>query len=988
MNISLTTNENHLTSDSPSSPQPTFILVDGHSLAFRSYYAFAKGSDRGLRTKTGIPTSICFGFIKSLLEVIATHQPTNIAIAFDLSLPTFRHEAAETYKADRKETPEDFIIDLANLQELLASLNIQIITSPGYEADDVLGTLAQKAVANQYQVKILTGDRDLFQLIDTNQKITVLYLNKEGLRRNGTGGNEFSPDDVKESMGILPSQVVDYKALCGDTSDNIPGVKGIGDKTAVQLLNTYGSLENIYASLNEIKGATQKKLQEGKEDAEKSRYLAQIILDVPLDIDLEKTKLQGFDQSHLIPILEKLELNSFLGKINQIQQRFGGTTAKAEEEKQPQKDVIYNDSNDFDLWFWSAEETDKARNSIIATQALVKPWIVDTEDQLLELVKILKKLINRETPVAWDTETSALEPRDAELVGVGCCWGSEPNQVAYIPITHTAGNNLDKEVVLNFLKPILESEKYPKTFQNTKFDRSIFRCQGINLAGVIFDPMLVSYVINPDAKHSLNEISSRYLDLTLISYQDLVPKGKTIGDVDIAKVGYYCCLQVHATYQLVGKLKAELETLPQLQQLLESIEIPLEPVLAEMEHQGIRVNSAYLAELSQQLETDLKKLEIQAYEIAGEAFNLGSPKQLSQILFEKLGLSTKYSRKIPTGYSTDAATLEKLRDVDESGLVELITENRTLAKLKSTYVDALPLLVRTDTQRLHTDFNQTVTSTGRLSSSNPNLQNIPIRTAFSRQIRKAFIPESGWLMVAADYSQIELRILAHLSQEPVLVEAYQNNQDIHTITAKLILEKDDVTADERRVAKTINFGVIYGMGSLRFSRSTGIDKNLANEFIKRFYTRYPQIFVYLEGVKKQAISQGYVETICGRRRYLEFNGNSLLSLKGVNPDEIDLSKLKNLGPYDAGLLRAAANAPIQGSSADIIKIAMIEMHKVLKDYQARLLLQVHDELVFEVPPDEWQELEPKIKLAMENALKLTVPLLVEVHAGDNWMETK
>jgi DNA polymerase I len=962
---------------------PTFVLVDGHSLAFRSYYAFAKGRDRGLRTKTGIPTSICFGFIKSLLEVIANHQPTNIAIAFDLSVPTFRHEAAETYKADRKETPEDFIIDIANLQELLTALNIPIITSPGYEADDVLGTLSQIAAANQYQVKILTGDRDLFQLVDTDKKITVLYLNKEGIQRNSTGGTEFTPDDVKDKMGILPSQVVDYKALCGDTSDNIPGVKGIGDKTAVQLINTYGSLENIYASLDQIKGATKTKLETGKEDAEKSRYLAQIVLDVPLDLDLEKTKLTGFDQSNLIPLLEKLELNSFLGKINQIQEKFGGITAKAAEKK-----VITNDNNDFDLWFWTAEATDTERESILATQSLVKPWIVATEAELTELVKILEQHTNPEFPVAWDTETSDLEARDAELVGVGCCWGNQPNEVAYIPITHTEGNNLNKQIVLTSLKPILESEKYPKTFQNTKFDRSIFRCQGINLSGVIFDPMLASYVINPDSSHSLNEITRRYLGLTLISYQDLVPKGKTIGDVNIAKVGYYCCLQVHATYQLVPKLKAELQAIPQLEELLKSVEIPLEPVLAEMEHQGIRINSPYLGELSQQLKIDLDKLEIQAYEIAEEQFNLGSPKQLSQILFEKLGLSTKYSRKIQTGYSTDAATLEKLSEVDESGLVEVITEYRTLAKLKSTYVDALPLLVRPDTQRLHTDFNQTVTSTGRLSSSNPNLQNIPIRTAFSRQIRKAFIPQSGWLMVAADYSQIELRILAHLSQEPVLVEAYQNNQDIHSITAKLMFEKDEITADDRRVAKIINFGVIYGMGSLRFSRSTGVDKNLANEFIKRFYTRYPQIFTYLETVKKQAISQGYVETICGRRRYLEFNGNSLLSLKGVDPAEIDLSKLKNLGPYDSGLLRAAANAPIQGSSADIIKIAMIEMYKVLQDYQARLLLQVHDELVFEIPPDEWQELEPKIKLAMENAVKLSVPLLVEVHAGDNWMETK
>jgi len=367
---------------------------------------------------------------------------------------------------------------------------------------------------------------------------------------------------------------------------------------------------------------------------------------------------------------------------------------------------------------------------------------------------------------------------------------------------------------------------------------------------------------------------------------------------------------------------------------------------------------------------------------------LGSPKQLSNILFEKLGLSTKYSRKIQTGYSTDAATLEKLQEIDQTGFVETITEYRTLSKLKSTYVDALPALVRPDTQRVHTDFNQAATSTGRLSSSNPNLQNIPIRTAFSRQIRKAFLPEPGWLMVAADYSQIELRILAHLSQEPILVEAYQQNEDVHTVTGRLVFEKENITSEERAVAKTINFGVIYGMGSLRFSRSTGIDKSIANEFIKRFNERYPRVFAYLERMKKEAISLGYVETILGRRRYFEFTNDTLRQLKGSNPEDIDLSKLKSLGAYDAGLLRSAANAPIQGSNADIIKIAMVRLHEVLQKYQAHLLLQVHDELVFEIPPDEWEELQPQIKSVMENAVQLSVPLVVDARAGQNWMETK
>lgn len=976
--MSLITHSNQLTSDISSPKNPTFVLVDGHSLAFRSYFAFAKGRDGGLRTKTGIPTSVCFGFIKSLLEVMEKQQPEAIAVAFDLGLPTFRHQADDTYKADRPGTPEDFIPDLENLHELLTGLNLPILTAAGFEADDVLGTLAQKASKAGYQVKILTGDRDLFQLVDKDKQISVLYLNKESLQRSSKGLKEFHSEEVKEKLGVLPTQVVDFKALCGDKSDNIPGVKGIGEKTAVQLLDTYGTLDKVYQSLDEIKGATQKKLQAGKEDADKSKFLAKIVEDVPLEVDLEECKLKGFENSELKPILEKLEFSSFLKKINQLQQKFGGDV-----EEIAQAEVVEVEDND--LWFWSAKDTEESQKQ---NASPIEPLIIDTEAKLKELIKILKKFTSAETPVAWDTETTDLEPRDADLVGIGCCWGTEEKEVAYIPVGHKNGNNLDKNIALEALRPILESADYPKAFQNTKFDRLVLRCQGINIAGVIFDSMLASYVLNPDSSHGLSELSQKYLGLMAKSYVELVPKGQTIADVSISEVADYCGMDAYTTFGLVAKLREELNNFPRLSKLLLEVEQPLEEVLAEMEFQGIRIDSAYLNELSQQLETDLNKLEIQVQEIAGEKFNLGSPKQLSQILFDKLGLNKKYSRKIKTGYSTDAATLEKLQEDDETGIIEGIIEYRTLSKLKSTYVDALPALVREDTKRVHTDFNQTATSTGRLSSSNPNLQNIPIRTAFSRQIRKAFIPEEGWLIVAADYSQIELRILAHLSQEPVLVEAYNNNEDIHTVTARLVYEKDDITSDERRVAKTINFGVIYGMGSLRFSRSTGIDKNLANEFIKRFYSRYPKVFEFLEGLKKQAISQGYVETILGRRRYVDFTSRNLVEKKNVPPEDIDLSKLKNLGPYDAGLLRSAANAPIQGSSADIIKIASIKIHALLQNYQARLLLQVHDELIFEVPPEELEELQIQIKSVMENAVELSVPLLVEAKAGNNWMEAK
>ncbi|MEH2244332.1 DNA polymerase I [Nostoc sp.] len=974
---------------SATATRPTFILVDGHSLAYRSYFAFAKGRDGGLRTKTGIPTSICFGFVKCLLEVMATQQPQAMAIAFDLGEATFRHEADNTYKADRPETPEDFIPDLANLHELLNGFNLPIFTAPGYEADDVLGTLAQRVTAAGYKVKILTGDRDLFQLIDSDKEITVLNFSPDALKRSTNSITEFEAEQVKEKMGVLPSQIVDFKALCGDKSDNIPGVKGIGEKTAVQLLNTYGSLDHIYAALDEIKGATQKKLASGKEDADKSRYLATIVLDVPIEINLEDCKLKGFDTSVLTPILEKLEFKSFLGKINDLQQRFGG---KLEEIQEAKIDAINPNTNselsadeDNDLWFFSANDT--AAVSQQSTSAIT-PRIINTEAKLTKLVKLLQKFTNPETPVAWDTETTDLEPRDAELVGIGCCWGTKPDEVAYIPLGHETGENLHKDFVLETLRPILESADYPKALQNAKFDRLVLKCQEINLAGVVFDPMLASYILNPDSSHNLMDLAQRYLGLIAKSYLDLVPKGKTIADIDIPAVADYCGMDAYSTFGLVSKLREELEKIPALSKLLVEVEQPLEAVLAQMEYTGVRINSAYLQELSQHLETELARLKEEATEIAGENFNLGSPKQLSQILFEKLGLSTKHSRKIQTGYSTDAATLERLQEDDNTGFVEAIIEYRTLSKLKSTYVDALPALVRPDTQRVHTDFNQAATSTGRLSSSNPNLQNIPIRTAFSRQIRKAFLPEPGWLMVAADYSQIELRILAHLSQEPILVQAYQQNEDVHTVTARLVFEKENITSEERGMAKTINFGVIYGMGSLRFSRSTGIDKTIANEFIKRFNERYPKVFAYLERVKKEAISLGYVETILGRRRYFDFTNNSLRKLKGSNPEDIDLSKLKNLGPYDAGLLRSAANAPIQGSNADIIKIAMVRLHEVLKNYQARLLLQVHDELVFEIPPQEWKELQPQIKSVMENAVQLSVPLLVDARVGDNWMETK
>jgi DNA polymerase-1 len=1020
------------TADASSVEQPLFILVDGHSLAFRSFYALAKSRTGGMRTKqTNIPTSVCFGFLQSLLEVMGSEQPQSMAVAFDTKEPTFRHKADDTYKADRPDTPEDFIQDLENLKELLAALKVPVVTSPGYEADDILATLAKQASETGYRVKILTGDRDLYQLIDPEQSISILYLSSEFLRQGRSSGpTEFGPEQVKQKLGIFPNQVVDYKALCGDKSDNIPGVKGIGEKTAVQLLERYGSLEGIYAALDEIKGATKTKLEVGKQEAEHSRYLAQLSFNAPVNITLAEGKLEGFDTAILKPLLEKLEFQKFLGKIDQLQQIFGGRAAEETQTPIEEKPALplHEESGkaeatvlatpqpeDGDLWFFSAADTEEYQKQTSSNQSGIQPTIINTSEKLAELVKQLQNCTDSAIPVAWDTETSDLEPRDAQLVGIGCCFAPTPPspssyefrlsrggtdeggkgesppldvEIAYIPIGHKEGNNLDKDTVLEALRPILESANYPKALQNAKFDRLVLRCQGIDLAGVVFDTMLASYILNPDTTHNLTELSQKYLGIKPKSYSELVPKGKTIADVSIQAVADYCGMDAYTTFSLVPKLRTELEPVAKLHELLLNVEQPLEPVLAEMEYQGIRIDTAYLQELSQQLEQDLYAIEQKAYEAAGGQFNLGSPKQLSELLFETLGLDRKKSRKIKTGYSTDAATLEKLSG--DHPVVDAILEHRTLSKLKSTYVDALPALVRPDTQRVHTDYNQTATSTGRLSSSNPNLQNIPIRTAFSRKIRQAFIPEPGWLLAAADYSQIELRILAHFSQEPVLVETYQNKEDVHTVTARLLFEKETVTPDERRLGKTINFGVIYGMGAQRFAREAGVSATEGKKFIERFNQRYPKVFAYLQKLQREAIAQGYVETILGRRRYFEFNSGTLRSYKGKNPQEIELNKIGVRDQYDAGLLRAAANAPIQGSSADIIKIAMVNVHNLLQDYQekARLLLQVHDELVFEVRPDVWEELQPKIRETMESAVELSVPLMVDIHAGQNWMETK
>jgi len=947
------------------------LLIDGHGLAFRSYYAFAKGREGGLKTSTGIPTNVCFGFLKALFATMAAHRPDHLAIAFDRKEPTFRHDLDPQYKATRKPAPADFLPDLQNLQELLGVMGIPVITQAGYEADDILGTLARQYA--QEGVKILTGDRDLFQLVDDAAPISILYFDRLN-RSNLAGATEYNAAQVVAKMGVRPDQVVDFKALCGDASDNIPGVQGIGEKTALKLLADYETLTGVYDHLSRIKGTLRDKLERDRPQALRSQTLARIEQNVPLtDWDLAKLVVKPLDQGIITPHLERLELKQLLQQFGELAQTFGNPTPQqAIETPEPE-----------DTWFFSPQDTATAQTP---EPAPIAPQIIDTEAKLANLIATLQTCTN--TPTAWDTETTGLDTHTAALVGIGCCWGPEPDQVAYIPIAHQRGEQLPWEMVRSHLAPLLTSPDHPKVLQNAKYDRLILRHHGIDLAGVVFDTMLASYVIRPEASHNLTDLGDRYLTgMTAYHYQDLkIPKGETIADQPIERIALYCGLDVYVTYHLVAHLKAELAKTPNLETLFNTVEIPLEPVLAAMEYAGIRINQPYLQKLSEHLATELARIEQAAYDHAGQTFNLSSPKQLSELFFNTLGLNPKKSRKIKTGYSTDHATLEKLQG--DHPVVDYILEHRTLAKLKSTYVDALPALVNSKSNRLHTDFNQAVTTTGRLSSSNPNLQNIPIRSEFSRQIRQAFLPREGWLLVSADYSQIELRILAHLSQEPILLTAYQQGDDVHAVTARLLFETEEVTPEQRRLGKTINFGVIYGMGAQRFAREAGVSPAEGKQFIERYRSRYPQVFDYLETQKRRAIALGYVETILGRRRYFNFSDRPLLKLQGHDPQSIDLDQLKGLSLGDSQLLRAAANAPIQGSSADIIKVAMVKIYEMLKDYQAQILLQVHDELVLEIPPEEWEELQLKICDVMEKAIQLTVPLKVDIHVGENWMEAK
>ena len=969
------------------SKKPILLLVDGHSLAFRSFYAFSKGIDGGLTTKEGFPTSVTYGFLKSLLDNCKNISPEGVCITFDTEKPTFRHELDPNYKANRDVAPDVFFQDIEQLEIILKeSLNLPIFKSPGYEADDLLGTIANDAASKGWCVNILSGDRDLFQLVDDQKDIYVLYMGGGPYAKSGNP-TLIKENGVKEKLGVSPERVVDLKALTGDSSDNIPGIKGVGPKTAINLLKENDTLDGIYKTLDNIqqnndkkykgfiKGSVIEKLKKDKHNAYLSRDLAKINTEVPLILS-NGYELNNINKESLSESLQKLELSTLLRQIDIFNSTFskgGFNKNKVEKSKLSESKLTHEN------------ESEKSQNKI--------PKInVNLVNNFEILNKLIQRLDNTNEIVSLDTETNSLNPIDAELVGIGLCLGEETDDLFYIPLGHQTNketlNQLTIEDVFSKLSSWIENPKKEKALQNCKFDRQIFYNHGLDLKGVSFDTLLADYILNNQEKHGLSEISFREFGFKPPSFKETVGKNKDFSFVDIEKGSIYCGYDVLITFKIAKIFKERFsQEKDELAKLFKEIELPLEPVLSQMEMNGITIDIPYLDKLSKELKGTLEDIESKVYELADKNFNLSSPKQLGEILFEKLNLDKKKSRKTKTGWSTDAVVLERL--VDEHEIIQHLIKHRTLSKLLSTYIDALPNLINEKTGRVHTNFNQAATATGRLSSSNPNLQNIPVRTEFSRRIRKAFLPEKNWKLLSADYSQIELRILAHLADEEILINAFHKNDDIHSLTARLIFEKEEISSDERRVGKTINFGVIYGMGIKKFARSTGVRTPEAKEFLIKYKERYSRIFKFLELQERLALSKGYVKTIFGRKREFKFDKNGLGRLIGKDPYEIDLQSARRAG-MEAQSLRAAANAPIQGSSADIIKIAMIQLNKkfIEMNIPAKMLLQVHDELLFEVEPDSLEITTKLVKKTMEDCVKLNVPLFVDIGIGDNWMETK
>ena len=950
----------------------SFILIDGHALAYRYFFALER---TGMKTSDNQPTWAVFGFFKALFDLLQnnTIRPDSIAVTFDVSRQTYRTEMFAEYKANRESMPDTLRSQIQLIIEGLHALNIPIYTKEGYEADDVIGTIATKAKEKQHKTYILTGDRDSFQLVDREGFIKVIMPSKGELV-------EFDWYKVFDKMGVYPYQITDYKGLSGDTSDNIPGIKGIGDKTACKLLNRFDKLEQIYENIDNVsEKALNKKLREGKDIAFLSKELATIQRNLDIDFDFDCAKLEMPNYDAVIEFFKKNQFYNFLKNSDNILKPFkiGSLTAKVAPDCAPQ---TTNAGGQMQLGLGISEMLVSSSHK----EYNHEKNIVDTEEKLEKLVSEL----NNQTIFSIDVETTGINPLECDLVGISIAYSEQiqtkNNRVKidnsksdlvksfYIPVFHLVGQQLDLEVVTKKLAPVLANENIAKTLQNAKYDCQVLKRHNMPLENVIFDTMLASYIKDSSRKHGLKQQASDYLDYMMVEYEDLLKNSSsslTIETVGIEDAASYACDDAFATLLLTKYWQENLDE--KELDLLYDIETPLSLVLMKMEENGACIDVEYLSVIEKEINEKLDIVENKIYEQVGERFNINSPKQVGDMLFGKLNLKAK-GMKSKSGYSTNAKVLETL--AEEHQVAKDILEQRHLAKLKSTYVDTLPELRSVADGRIHASFNQTITTTGRLSSSNPNLQNIPARTELGNRIRGAFVAENkNNVIISADYSQVELRLLAHISRDDNLIEAFCSDEDVHSATASKVFDVpiEQVTKDMRSKAKAVNFGIVYGQSRYGLASSLGISPYEAQDFIDRYFATYPDVKKYMDDTIKFAYAHGYVETLYGRKRYLS---SGLLSTNG---------KIQEAAQ------RAAINAPIQGTAADIMKLAMVRLQNDFEknNIKSKIIIQVHDELVIETVDTEIEQVKQLVKGAMELNQPFLVPLKVDINVGKSWMES-
>ena len=915
------------------------FLLDAYALIYRSYYAFIKNPR--INSK-GLNTSAIMGFLNTLNEVLTKEKPTHIGVAFDPHGPTFRSEAFPEYKAQREETPEDIKKAVPIIKELLKAYRIPVLQVDGFEADDVIGTLATKAGADGIETFMLTPDKDYGQLVSEN---VFIYR-----PRHGGGYETMGPKEVCEKYGIpSTNSVIDLLALMGDSADNFPGCPGVGEKTAVKLINEFGSIEQLIARSSEIKGKLREKVEEHVEDIKMSYFLATIRTDVPIELDMENMKLIEPNEDELGKLLLELEMKSFADRVLKKSQK-------------PQKPV----NGQLDLFAeFPSDGEDLGENSSFESLKTVAHDYKLVENQE-DLEKLRDYFLTNEI-LSLDTETTSTSPIDAELVGLS--FAVKEFEAFYVPIPAKREEALR---IVNIFKEVYENDKILKIGQNLKYDLEVLRNYGIELKGPMWDTMIAHYLIQPELRHNMDYMAEIYLNYQTIHIDELIgPRGKgqkSMRDLLPSQVYEYAAEDADITLRLKNKLEPELKKF-ECEDLFYNIEMPLMPVLAEMEMNGVCLDTESLKETSEILTKRMLDIEKRIYELAGEQFNIASPKQVGDILFEKLKIVEK-AKKTKTGqYVTSEEVLQQLKNKHE--IVADILEHRGLKKLLGTYIDALPSLINKRTGHIHTSFNQTITATGRLSSSDPNLQNIPIRGEDGKEIRKAFIPEPGCLFFSADYSQIELRVMAHLSQDENMIRVFSEGKDLHAATAANIYKKpiEEVTRDERTKSKRANFGIIYGITVFGLAERLDIPREEAKMLIDGYFATFPQVHDYMEKSKEIARQKGYVTTLFGRRRYLPDINSHNATVRGFAE-------------------RNAINAPIQGTAADIIKVAMIRIFQRFKaeNIKSKMILQVHDELNFSVLPEEKEKVEKIVLEEMQNAISLAVPLVADSGFGSNWLE--